>query len=34
MQWALLLMCFILGAFASFRPSGRKKDFRKPKTDH
>lgn len=33
MKWAIVLLCVILGAFASLRASGRSKDFRRPVDD-
>ena len=31
MAWAIILLCFILGAIAALRPSGRKQDFERAK---
>ena len=31
MAWGIILLCFILGSLAALRPSGRKRDFKRPK---
>jgi len=31
MTWAIILLCFILGALIALRPSGRKQDFKRAK---
>lgn len=33
MKWAIVLLCVILGSLGALRPSGRKKDFRRPVED-
>jgi hypothetical protein len=33
MAWAIVLLCIILGSFSALRPSGRLREFRRPKSD-
>jgi len=33
MAWGMVILCFILGAFGAYRPSGRAADFRRMKSE-
>jgi hypothetical protein len=33
MAWGIVLLCLVLGSLGALRPSGRQKDFRRPKQD-
>ena len=33
MAWGIVILCIILGSFGALRPSGRAKDFQRPKKD-
>ncbi len=33
MAWGLVILCLILGGFATLRSSGRQKDFKRAKDD-
>ncbi len=33
MAWAIVLLCFILGGLVALKPSGRKTDFKRAKSE-